>query len=854
MALDFHVLGPAEVLADGQPVPLGGSRPLIVLAGLLLRTNQVVSVDELGRWLWGDDSRRSKGALQTYMLRVRRALGDEVVIRTERGGYLLELDESSLDLTRFRAFAAQGRHAVERGELRHGASLFASALAEWRGPVLLNVDSDTLLLDEAGQLAEERLRVREQWAGTQLALGDYATVIPELTRLSRENPLRERLHEQLMIALHRTGRQVEALAVYQEISSVLNGELGLDPGPSLQRSRQSILTGQEPSEVAVDAGLARYRLGAEPLTPRQLPADLRAFTGRELDLKALHALVPEALDTTTSTPIASIEGMGGIGKTTLGVHFAHEVGDRFPGGHVYLNLRGNGPGEPVEPAAALENMLTSLGVPADQIPGDLDGRAAAWRTHSAGRRLLILLDNVNSTEQVRPLLPGPGCLVLVTSRWQLRALVATHGARRVALEELAEEDAVALLVSTIGVERVSGDCSAAERFVRYCGGLPLAIRILAVRAAQFPDVSLADFVSGLERDQDRLSSFDLVDGDETNIRAVFASSYQALRPEPARLLRLLGLSTGVDFSAPAAAAVAGVDLTQARLSLAKLASAHLIGQPRPGRFQFHDLIRAYAGELSEHVDDEADRRAALDGMLDWYQASALNASRILRPERYYRLVDRQGPEGLGFGGYDQALDWLDEESPNLVAAVHLAHRDGRYEVCWQLAWLLQPYFLIRTRLDDWRSVCELALLAARADGNRPGEAAILSSLGVANGVARAFTESIRYLRQVLEIQLELGEREGAARALYNLALAAYSDADFALAHEWGTEALRIVRELNLGNFEADVLQGLGAICVAQGEFVQALDLVDSALAIWERDGASEAVRFGLETRGGGGAR
>jgi tetratricopeptide (TPR) repeat protein len=184
-----------------------------------------------------------------------------------------------------------------------------------------------------------------------------------------------------------------------------------------------------------------------------------------------------------------------------------------------------------------------------------------------------------------------------------------------------------------------------------------------------------------------------------------------------------------------------------------------------------------------------------------------------------------------------------------VAAVHLAHRDGRFEVCWQLAWLLQPYFLVRAKLDDWRAVCELALRAARADGNRQGEAAILSSLGVANGVARAFKEAIRYLREVLEIQLELGEREGAARALYNLSLAAYSDSDFDIALEWGSEALRIVRELNLGNFEADALQNLGSICVSRGEFVQALDFVDSALAIWEHNGTSEAARFAYETRG-----
>ncbi|MEU0533017.1 AfsR/SARP family transcriptional regulator [Amycolatopsis tolypomycina] len=838
MVLDFRVLGPAEVTADGRPVPLGGSRPLIVLAGLLLRANRVVPVDELGRWLWNDDLRRSKGALQTYVLRLRRALGDQVAIRTESGGYLIELDDDLLDLSRFRALATRGKAALDRGESRQAAAHFAGALAQWRGPALLNVESDALHCDEAGQLAEERLRVREQWADALLEVGEYGTVVPELARLVRENPLRERLHEQLMLALYRSGRQAEALEVYRRISGVLADELGLDPGPSLQRTRQAILTGADGAPT-----LARYRLGVEPQVPRQLPADLRAFSGRECDLKALHALLPEALDADTSTPIASVEGMGGIGKTTLAVHFAHEVADRFPGGQVHLNLRGYGPGEPVEPSAALEAMLTALGVPCEAIPADLDGRAASWRTHTAGRRLLVVLDNANRTEQVSPLLPGPGCLVLVTSRWQLRALVATHGARRVALEELGDEDAVALLASTIGHDRVARDPAAAGRFVRYCGGLPLAIRILAVRAAQFPELPLDEFVDG----PDLLGSFDLADGEGTNIRSVFSYSYQALQPSTARLLRLLGLHTGVDFTAPAAAAVAGLDVAATRPMLETLAAAHLLAQPRPGRYQFHDLIRAYA---ASQVESASECDAALDRLLGWYLASALNASRRMRPERYYRLLELDDLEGgLAFPGYHDALDWFGEESGNLIAAVHLARRRGRDDVCWKLAWLLQSYFVTRSLLDDWRSVFAVALEAARASGHRPGEAGILSGLGVVNGVARQYAESRRYLEQVLAIQRELGAREGEARAQYNLAMAAHNLEDCAWAYEHGVQALAIVRELGLGHFEASVLRALGDICTSMGDHEQALRLADEALAIIGPDGCPVDTRFTQHTRG-----
>ncbi|MEU7789612.1 BTAD domain-containing putative transcriptional regulator [Amycolatopsis sp. NPDC049159] len=843
MALDFRVLGPAEVTADGRPVPLGGSRPLIVLAGLLLRANRVVPVEELGRWLWDDDRRRSKGALQTYVLRLRRALGDQVAIRTESGGYRIELDDGLLDLSRFRALAARGKVALDRGESRQAAAHFAEALEQWRGPALLNVESDALHRDEAGQLAEERLRVREQWADALLDVGEYGTVVPELTRLTRENPLRERLHEQLMAALYRSGRQADALEVYGRISGVLADELGLDPGPSLQRTRQAILTGADEP-----AGLARYRLGAEPQVPHQLPADLRTFSGRECDLKALHALLPEAVDAGASTPIASVEGMGGLGKTTLAVHFAHEIADRFPGGQVYLNLRGYGPGEPVEPSTALEAMLTALGVPCDQIPADLDGRAASWRTHTAGRRLLVLLDNANRTEQVRPLLPGPGCLVVVTSRWQLRALVATHGARRIALEELGDEDAVELLAATIGVERVARDPAAAERFVRHCGGLPLAIRILAVRAAQFPDLALDEFAGSIE--DDLLGSFDLADGEGTNIRSVLSYSYQALDPSAARLLRLLGLATGADFTAPVAAAVAGLDLAMARAGLETLASAHLLAQPRPGRYQFHDLIRAYAGEVASQVDTASQRSAALDRLLGWYLASALDASRRMRPERYYRLLEPDDLEGgLTFDSHHDALDWFVEESANLIAAVHLARRLGRDDACWKLAWLLQSYFVTRSRLDDWRSVFTVALEAARASGHRPGEAGILSGLGVVNGVARQYADSRRYLEQVLAIQRELGAREGEARAQYNLALASHNLDEYASAYEHGKQALEIVRELGMGQFEASVLRALGDVCTSMGDHEQALRLADAALAVVGPDGQPVDTRFTQHTRG-----
>ncbi|NBH07808.1 tetratricopeptide repeat protein, partial [Amycolatopsis sp. SID8362] len=407
---------------------------------------------------------------------------------------------------------------------------------------------------------------------------------------------------------------------------------------------------------------------------------------------------------------------------------------------------------------------------------------------------------------------------------------------------------VELLAATIGVERVARDPAAAERFVRYCGGLPLAIRILAVRAAQFPDLALDEFAGSLA--DDLLGSFDLADGEGTNIRSVLSYSYQALEPQAARLLRLLGLTTGADFTAPAAAALAGLDLTTARAVLETLASAHLLARPRPGRYQFHDLIRAYAGEVASQVDSASQRAEALDRLLNWYLASALDASRRMRPERYYRLLELDDLDGgLSFGSHHEALDWFVEESGNLIAAVHLARHLGRDDVCWKLAWLLQSYFVTRSRLDDWRSVFAVALEAARASGHRPGEAGILSGLGVVDGVARRYAESRRYLEQVLAIQRELGSREGEARAQYNLALASHNLDEYAWAYEHGKQALEIVRELGMGQFEASVLRALGDVCTSMGDHEQALRLADAALAVVGPDGRPVDTRFTQHTRG-----
>ncbi|UJW34819.1 tetratricopeptide repeat protein [Saccharothrix sp. AJ9571] len=837
-ALEFGVLGPVEVRAGGAPVPVGGSKPLIVLAGLLLRANRVVTVEELSWWLWdSDETRWSKGALQTYVLRVRRALGEHASIRTERGGYVLEVAPEAIDLGRFRANAERGRQAAERGELREAAVAFTDALVQWRGPALSNVDSDALVRDEVSQLDDERLGVREQWAEVMLGLGEHHAVVPQLFALARENPLRERLHEQLMLALHRSGRQSDALAVYRSISAALTEELGLDPGPSLRRAHQAVLAGEHGTYT---------RQRGETLVPRQLPGDFAGFIGRHQALSRLRELVRAE-----SAPIASIEGMGGVGKTTLAVHFAHEVAERYPGGQLYTDLRGYGPGGPLEPQAALEMMLTAMGVPADDIPAGLAQRSALWRTHTASRRVLVVLDNAGSTEQVRPLLPGPGSLVLVTSRSRLRSMAAVHGARRIPLDELPVTDAVELLAGIVGQDAVRADPIAAREFAARCGRLPLAIRILAVRASQFPEVPLADFVADFDREQDKLDSFDLNDGDETDLRAVFARSYHALDDSCARLLRLLGLPEEArDFTAASAAALAGIGLREARMSLDRLASAHLIGEPRPGRYQFHDLIREFAADLCRRTETEDTRTAALHRLLSWALDSTRAAAVHLRPGRRYDLIpSRELVPYETFPDRAAALTWHDAEVGNLAALVRLANRIGAHDQAWQLAWVLQSYFVVRTPLHAWKAVFDVALSSAVACGDRRGQAGILSGLGVLHGVAREEPEAIRYLLRVLAIQREIGDREGEARVQYNLSMAYQNTEEPHRSLEHGEEAIRLARELGVASLEANSLQAMADTSTYLGRHATALALVDAALDVWQRIDEADSQPFLVHSRG-----
>jgi tetratricopeptide (TPR) repeat protein len=458
---------------------------------------------------------------------------------------------------------------------------------------------------------------------------------------------------------------------------------------------------------------------APTAVPRQLPVDVRGYAGRTDQLARLDALAATCGkgaggDATTPVVISAIAGTAGVGKTALAVHWAHRAAKRFPDGQLYVNLRGFDPdGSMVDPAAALRGLLAALGVPTERLPADLDAQAGLYRTVLADKRMLIVLDNARDTTQVRPLLPGaPGCLVLVTSRNPLTGLIAATGAHCLRLDLLTPDEARDLLTQRLGSRRVAAEPDAVDTLVSRCAYLPLALALVAARAATHPQLPLAALAAELHDTGTRLDAL-AADDPTTDPRAVFSWSYTALTPPAQRLFRSLGLHPGPDISAGAAASLAALTQTQARSLLAELTTASLIVEHRPGRYTFHDLLRAYATDLARHTDPAEERDAAAERLLDHYLHTAYSANRLLMTTQDPIAVPaaRPGTAPEHLATVQQALDWFTTEHAVLLAAVSYAARTGSNRHTWHLAWSLGPYLNLR---GHWHERVDIGLAALTA--------------------------------------------------------------------------------------------------------------------------------------------
>jgi DNA-binding SARP family transcriptional activator len=721
--LEVGLLGPLRVSVAGRPVELPAGRLPALLAVLALAAGRPVSVDRLATAVWGEDlSVDARANVQSNVRRLRRLLGAELVA-TRGGGYALEVEPDRVDALRFVRLLDLAAAAPDRATQR---DRLVEALGLWRGTPFDGVRSDWLEQTQAPWLQERYLAGLERRIDLDLADGSAVDLAAELGELTGRHPLRESLWVRLLVALTRAGRPAEALERYEAIRTRLAEELGTDPGPELRQAHADLLAGRPPAA-------ASSAPQAHQVVPRQLPADTDAFTGREAALKALDGLLADP-DAPAPRPlaIAAIAGTAGIGKTALAVHWAHRVADRFPDGHLYVNLRGFDPsGSPMEPAEAIRGFLDALQVPAPQVPVGLDAQAGLYRSLLAGRRMLVLLDNARDADQVVPLLPGaPGCLVLVTSRDQLAGLVAA-GAQPLALDLLGRDEAVRLLARRLGHDRVTAEPDATGELVGRCAGLPLALAIVAARAATHPEFPLAALAGQLREARDGLDGFD--GGDTaTDVRAVFSWSYHRLGAPAARLFRLLGLHPGPDTGAGAAASLAGVPVARARALLAELARAHLVGEHAPGRYALHDLLRAYAAELAHAGDSGGDRRAAIHRLLDHYLHTARDADLLLYPhgEPVTPAAPQPGVTPERLSGRDQAMAWFTAEHPVLLAAMEQATRAGFHQHTCQLAWTLDVFLHRRGHWHDRAATQRAALEAARRLGDRGAQAPLAPPPGL----------------------------------------------------------------------------------------------------------------------------
>ncbi|MFC4121412.1 AfsR/SARP family transcriptional regulator [Nonomuraea zeae] len=792
MATRFGLLGDLEVVRDGLRVAVPALKQRIALATLLLQANQHVSFDLLAERMWDgpeapDDAR---GAVQTHIGRLRRTLldrgDDQQLIHTREEGYVLNLAAEDLDVTVFLDLVSRAKRAGQAGDEEGEADLLQRALALWRGPALVDVPSESLYRDHVVVLNEQRVQVLERWFELGLRSGRHDEIVVKLKAATSAHPLRERLWAQLMLALYRSGLQAEALQAYHTVGNVLRQELGVDPSDELRKLHHDILTGDRgllipptPSNTAVVPELLNV-VAAQPsrtggfasapsaAPPRQLPADIAHFTGRLAQLAMLERLLPVSGGPAPRPAI--LDGTAGVGKTTLAIRWAHLARGHFPDGQLYLDLRGFGPGAPVEPATALERLLRALGVVAEQLPAELDARSAMLRTLLAQRRALILLDNARDEAQVRPLLPGGESQVVITSRNQLRGLIAREGAFRVTLDVFSPDEAHSLLVALLDEDRLRAAPRAETELGELCSRLPLALSIAAANLDANPHLSLAAYVKEL-REGNRLAALEAGSDEAAAVRATLDLSYTAL-PEPQRkLFRLLGLMPGADFTAEATDALAGCSAAETRRSLDLLASFHLIRTHAPGRYTFHDLLRLYAAEHA-HADETPDEQTeARQRLYDWHLHSVLAAARLLHPH-WVRLPP---PPLMGtvqpatFDTQERAVAWLETEHANLVAMIHDASRRGQRESVWLLTDALRGHFWMSRRLEDWLACAQAALAAAVAAGNPAAEAVIQLSLANVQTFQDRPERSMEPYARALSLAEEIGWLDCQAFALDGLA-------------------------------------------------------------------------------------
>jgi DNA-binding SARP family transcriptional activator/tetratricopeptide (TPR) repeat protein len=843
--MKLKLLGPLELVVDRVALDLGGPRQRMVLATLALKVNRVVPVEQLIDAVW-DTSPPStaRGQIQICISSLRRLFGDAgrpEAIKTRPPGYVLELAVGDLDSLEFAELLGLARREHESGNVAVAVDAQRAALALWRGVALGDVPSE-FVQRAAALLEATRLTAIEERMRMELELGRHEEVLGELAELVEEYPLRERFYGFLMLALYRSGRQTDALDVRRKARAVLIEELGIEPGQELQDLERAILNRDSSLDLAAPSTPApvapapsQERVVIEQrVVPHQLPSSIADFTGREEDTAMIRralAVVPDSASS-YAMRIVAISGKGGVGKSSLAIRVAHELSEFFPDGQLYCDLQS--PATADRASALLSRCLRALGVSGAAVPDDVQERTEMYRSMLAGKRVLVVLDDVTSEEQVQPLLPGsPTCAVITTSRVRLSGL---SGAQWLDIDVFDSDRSIELLTKILGDERVRAEPEAALELAERCGGLPLALRIAGGRLGSRPHKRINGLVRRLADETNRLDEFT---HRGMELRSTIGLTYDGLDRRAKRLFRLFALLRTAEFPSWVAAALLDTDLADAEEIMDGLVDARMLDTveyPRERvRYRFHDLIRVYAVEQMMATEPPEERDAALRRVLGGWLALAEDVHRGEYGGDYTIMHGSaprwRPPDGETVLAQRDPLDWWDAERNGLVAAVRQAAAAGMDELCWDLALTSMTLFEFKGYYDHWRETAELGLEVTERAGNRVGWAAMQYYLGTLHMFQKRLDDASKCFASAMEIFVEDGNEHGQALVLRNAAVVdGFQGRTDAMLAKYDS-ALVKMRAVGDRMGEAYVLRNLARARIEDGDTEPARELLVEALDI-----------------------